>query len=360
MQADKPWKEVAGFTGKALFQTSGNGFVLKLETGTRRLENCDAWRIWPSPTTGPFGYAGKHYRGGLELRRQGGWLINAVSLEDYLRGVVPYEIGKRDSSAFAALEAQAIVARTYALRRRVSRQGQIYDVHPDVQDQVYGGADGEYPLADSAVRVTRGVLLAYRDKPGNMTAEDLAETYYHSTCGGYTASKHEAWGGKPIPYLKASPDRDAQGMAYCRASSFSQWTRSWDAPVLAKIIRQQQGTANKGSQLSIHRIDGMRVLGHFSCGRISQLDIATDAGTLSLRGDKTRWALRPGDGKGRILESARFRITLEGGKVTATGSGFGHGIGLCQMGALGRAAAGQSAHEILDAYFPGTQWVRLY
>jgi stage II sporulation protein D len=97
----------------------------------------------------------------------------------------------------------------------------------------------------------------------------------------------------------------------------------------------------------------------FSCGRIRLLDVDTDRGIFELRGDKIRFALKPGTGEGRILESARFNITLEGNQVVARGSGFGHGIGLCQMGALGRSAAGQGFLEILSAYYPGTETFRL-
>jgi stage II sporulation protein D len=277
--------------------------------------------------------------------------VNVLPLEEYLRGVVPLEMGRHDESRLEALKAQAVAARTYSVKRALARSGEIFDMHASVQDQVYGGASAEHAIADKAVRETAGVLLLHGDT--------LAHTYYHSTCGGRTASRHEMWGGDPIPYLISSPDLDPEGRPWCRASRYMDWTQEWDADALAGIVRRNLPDAGVRNAPSFRSIEGFTVRDRAADGRIRLLDIRTNGGTITLRGDKTRWALRPMPGTGRILESSRFDIEIRSGRVVARGSGFGHGIGLCQMGALARAQAGQSYAEILRAYYPGTGLARL-
>lgn len=301
----------------------------------------------------PLEVNGKAYRGSLEFHIAGGGFIcvNVLPVEEYLRGVVPLEMGRLDEGKIEALKAQAVTARTYALKRMLARVGAEYDLLSSVQDQVYGGAAAEHAMADRAVRETAGMVLSWRDS--------LAQTYYHSTCGGHTASRHEVWGGPQVPYLISEPDTDAQGRAWCAASRYMNWTQGWDADALAVILRRNFSAANGRGPASFQKITGARVKERFSDGRIALLEISTDRGRLELRGDKTRFALRPGAGTGRILESARFEISAQGGRVVATGSGFGHGIGMCQMGAQGRALAGQGYAEILEAYYPGTALAKL-
>jgi len=267
-----------------------------------------------------------------------------VGIEDYLRGVLPKEMGNRGEEAFEALKAQAVVARTYALKRMLAASPSEFDVHASIQDQVYGGAGVEYALSDRAVNETRGLVLRH--------ADTLALCYYHSTCGGMTASRHEVWGGPVIPYLLSLSDRDAHNLAWCQASAYSQWTQTWSAADLADIIRRNVNGSD------FRTLKNFRILNRFSCGRIQTLEVETDRGKMELRGDKIRFALKPGNGEGRVLESARFSLSIEGNQIIAKGSGFGHGIGMCQMGALGRAAAGQGFVEILSAYYPGTETVQ--
>jgi stage II sporulation protein D len=296
---------------------------------------------------------GKSYRGSLEFHPEGSGFIvvNVLPLEEYLRGVVPLEMGRHEEARLEALKAQAVAARTYSVKRALDRRGEAFDVYASVQDQVYGGAAAEHPMSDRAVRETAGVLLLHGDT--------LALTYYHSTCGGRTAARHEAWGGEPIPYLRSVSDLDPEGRPWCGASRYMQWTQSWDADALAAILRKNLPDAGVRSAPPFREITGLEVKSRRADGRVDALEIRTDRGTVTVRGDKTRWALKPSPGTGRILESSRFEIQMTGGRVTATGSGFGHGVGMCQMGALGRAQAGQSYAEILQAYYPGTELAKL-
>lgn len=296
---------------------------------------------------------GKPYRGALEFHADGAGFIcvNVLPMEEYLRGVVPLEMGRHDASRLEALKAQAVAARTYTVKRALARAGEVFDLYSSVQDQVYGGAGAEHAMSDRAIRETAGVLLLYGDS--------LAHTYYHSTCGGRTASRHEMWGGERIPYLISAPDTDDNGQAWCRASRYMDWTQTWSVETLSSIARRNMAEAGVRNAPPFREIKGFTVRDRAADGRINLLEMQTDRGAVTLRGDKTRWALKPAPGTGRILESARFDIEIRAGKVTARGSGFGHGIGLCQMGALARAAAGQSYARILGAYYPGTELARL-
>ncbi len=359
--ADFQWRGRDGQPRRSLSQAGpvrierkDSRFVV-VPTGRPALNGGDAvaLRIAPLDPSVPLEVNGKKYRGTLEFHVDGAGFIcvNVLPLEEYLRGVVPLEMGRHDETRLEALKAQAVAARTYAVKRALARTREPFDLHSSVQDQVYGGAGAEHPMSDRSIRETAGLLLLYGDS--------LAHTYYHSTCGGKTASRHEMWGGEHIPYLVSSPDTDEAGQAWCRASRYMDWTQTWSVDALSGIARRNMSAAGVRNPPAFHVVTGFDVRGRYDDGRIRQLDLKTDKGIIPLRGDKTRWALKPAPGTGRILESARFDIEIKAGRVTARGSGFGHGIGMCQMGALGRAAAGQNYTQILQAYYPGTELAKL-
>ncbi len=275
--------------------------------------------------------------------------INVLGVEDYLRGVLPYELGTVDREALEALKAQAIVARTYAYKRMLRSGNQDFHLYSDVQDQVYKGVRGEYLLSDRAVWETRGMAVTH--------ADTLALCYYFSTCGGHTASKDEVWGGGAIPYLTARGDTDDTGEPWCKASKYSAWTEEWTASQLTGILRRNLRSAGVGDYPNFNVLKDLDVVQRASCGRIRVLRLQTDRGPIQVKGDKVRWALRPAATESKILPSAWFNVKLAGGKVTAEGKGFGHGVGLCQVGAIGRARAKQNYREIIQAYYQGVQIV---
>ena len=297
----------------------------------------------------PLGMNGKIYRGSLDLYASGSGFqcLNVVSLEDYLRGVVPLEMGRHGAEALEALKAQAVVARTYAYKSMVGAgDSSLFDIRASTQDQVYGGVAVEYAESDRAIRETEGRVVLYGDS--------LVLCYYHSTCGGMTASRHEVWGGSSIPYLLSRSDLDGMGHPWCRASRYLEWTQEWKSEDLAGTIRRNLADVGVASAPAFHRLTGLRVSNRFSDGRINTLEVQTDKGSFELHGDKVRLALRYGSNGGTMLRSAHFDIKMIGDRVIANGSGYGHGVGMCQMGALGRAAAGQTFEQILAAYYPGT------
>ena len=100
-------------------------------------------------------------------------------------------------------------------------------------------------------------------------------------------------------------------------------------------------------------------------GRVKEIEIVTDRKTFRVQGDRIRWVLRPDLGSGKILKSTMFKLDVKKSRgvvlrATATGGGNGHGVGLCQHGAIRMAELGYSGEEIIKHYYPGVDVVRLY
>ena len=282
------------------------------------------------------------YEGEFVLTANGNKInaINVIDIEKYLRGVVPYEIGRLDESKFEALKAQAVAARTYAYKHFGSRKAQGFDVYADTRDQVYKGIHSASDVTDKAVRETEGVVMTYNG--------EFITAYYHSTCGGETEGV-ATWGRPNHPYLQNKPDIRPDGTPWCRESNYTEWTREFDESELRDLfqINAKEAKANVPSFSSIH---AMNILDTLKSGRIHTLEITTNNGKFTAKADKIRWLFKRG---GTILPSSFFRIHRNGDQWILKGKGFGHGVGLCQMGARARAQAGQSYIQILTHYYPG-------
>jgi stage II sporulation protein D len=276
-------------------------------------------------------------------------LINALPVEEYLRGVVPLEIGRRSEKELEALKAQAVAARTYTYRKIMEHRDSTYDLMATVADQVYGGLSAGAEFCNRAIAATAGKVLIFDHAP--------ILAYYHSTCGGSTANIEDVWKKKPVAYLEARSDRDADGNAYCSQSSYSSWTEEWKTETLAAIL-QKYGTSSVLKGTVKAPIKQVKIVKRFADGRIALLRVTSAAGTAEYGGDAIRMAFRQAQSGHPILQSARFEIVKSNRhQVIVKGSGYGHGVGMCQMGAIGRAQAGQSFEDILDAYYKGAELV---
>lgn len=296
---------------------------------------------------------GKRYRGHLVLAAPDGGisLVNHLPLDDYLRSVVGTEMGARARSDSAALQAQAVAARSFAYLKLNGRGD--FDIRASVNDQAYGGVDAENGAASEAVDATAGLMIRYQGR--------VASVFYHSTCGGSTAEPPEVWRMAGQPYLQAVSDRiGSTNRYYCDAAPRFRWTRSWNASelneVVAQYLRNYSATAiPTGGPGEVRHV---AVNGRTKSGRAATTDIETVRGAYSVRGDDIRYVLRTSGGE--TLPSTYFSVEPEYGqdgilaKITVRGQGYGHGIGMCQWGALGRARAGQSFRQILGTYYPGT------
>ena len=288
------------------------------------------------------------YRGSIILcRGKKCTVINSINIEDYLRGVVPLEMGKVDSEEHEALKAQAVAARTFAAKRVRENHKGPFDLTATTADQVYGGADVETPEADSAISATAGLVLQWQDS--------LADIYYHSTCGGRTAANDEAWDKPPCPYLRSENDNDEDGHPYCAFSPLFEWEESWSAGELSKMIRHTTAQALPGEDFK-GDVRKIKVVKRFRSGRVETCRLVGTKGTMECGGDKLRLILRRKNAAGAMLRSGNISIVKNGPRrFTVHGIGYGHGVGMCQMGAIGRAREGQTFDQILTAYFRGTE-----
>lgn len=297
-------------------------------------------------------YGGRHYRGDIIVYAggdRGFVVVDRLEIDDYIAGVVAEEIGRRPPSDSAAVQAQAIAARSYAAIHL--GDGARYDVTSGTNDQVYGGADAEDPVASAAVASTRGLVLMYAGR--------IVNAPYHSTCGGATAEADEVWRTEGEPYLRSVSDRiPGTDRYYCDISPRFRWTRTIDRATLNAALARYLKSYAAGPAGRPGAARSVAVEGHTVSGRVARLRIGTDRGTYVLRGNDIRYVLRaPG---GEILNSTYFSVEAVTGsdgsidRLTLRGRGNGHGVGMCQWGAIGRARAGQDFRTILAAYYPGT------
>lgn len=293
--------------------------------------------------TQTFLFQGRRYRGSFS-RTDDGQIVSVVPLEQYLYSVVSREMPH--SWPAAALQAQAIVARTYVLQR--SSPARQYDLVPSEADQVYTGMDAENSQSTGAVDATAGQVLRF----GN----GFAQVLYSSCCGGHTESNADAWGGAPLAYLRGVP------CTYCNDSRWYAWSQklplaqvqhsmssalggigdltniALDSPDASGRARFWVFTGTLGTQRvrasSVRSLLGTRTLPSLLVHRL-QLDPVPDAPSDA-----------PDPQAGTPPQGART-VTIEGG-------GLGHGVGLCQWGARGMALSGAGARAILAYYYPGT------
>ena len=317
----------------------------------------DALTLAASGPAVPLRINGKLYRGTAELLRDrnGITVVNRLGIEAYLLGVVSAEMGRRSSIEQSALEAQAVVSRTYAIRNLGKWRVEGFDLTAGVSDQVYGGVLGETPEGRAAVRDTRSLVLTYDGAP--------AEAFFYSTCGGRTADGAEVFRGAAQPYLRSVADHAENGVAYCSISPRYRWHEEWtDQALRATLERNLPPVAGIRGE-NVRQVRDIRVVRRTTSGRVDQLAIALGGPEIRVHGLAIRGVLRPSSGE--LLRSNVFTLAVTGSGVRVThlaadGMGAGHGVGLCQWGAVGRARAGQGYAQILAAYFPGTRVARRY
>ncbi len=273
------------------------------------------------PTGDSADWQGARYRGSLRFLARGDTLriVNVLSLEDYLRGVVPSEM--QASWPLEALKAQAIASRTYTLARLDPDED--YDICATQDCQVYRGTAIESARSDRAIAETAGLVLTY--------GSQVARTYYHSDSGGYTASSAEVW-GYSAPYLVARSDVTG-------TSPFRQWVARLEPALIARTLLDRD--------IDVGTVAALRVLAVSESGRVEQISVEGSRASVALEGASLHTLLRSWG-----LRSTRFTMQ---GALTARGDGWGHGVGMSQYGAKALAEQGYSAERILAFYYPSTQ-----
>lgn len=316
--------------------------------------------IKPAERGGRIWVSGREYRGIIELRTNGQGLltvVNELDVENYLRGVVPVEIGRLKTSQIAAVKAQAIAARTYVLARRGRRKALGFDVYGTVNDQVYRGHNVESSVTDQAIAETHGMIAMYKGQ--------MIDTYYSSTCGGTTDNIDEGWKSSPIPYLRSVKDKGRGLGDFCYASPWYRWSARWDRASLERILASSlpASARRRGGKIELYDI---RIRKRSKSGRVQLLEIRTNQGKAEFRGDEIRSILRRPTQGNPALRSTLFNLKIQkdgNGRpknIMVEGGGFGHGIGLCQTGAIGMADRGYQFDQILKHYYRGVDLRRAY
>jgi stage II sporulation protein D len=326
-----------------IFSVSGKNLKLKIADS---VFEAAYFQLEPAEENNSIFYNRKSYRGILKVVKDGNSVkvINQLPLEDYLKGVVPAEMPSgRDESYFEALKAFAICARTYALNRLKSKS-EVFDIYLDTRDQAYGGAGAEKELTSRAVDETNGMILTYDNKP--------ARVYYHSSCGGHTENVKFVFGLKNVPYLEGVEDGDPPN---CSIASNFTWEEKYPENVFIERLKALTFIGDKNFSLKDVKINSKD-----ESGRVSELDITLitdndEEKIIKLESSKIRTVIRTADNND-ILKSTVFDISIDENKtVIITGKGYGHGVGLCQWGAIHQSVEGRSYKDILSFYFPGTE-----
>ncbi|WP_416676914.1 SpoIID/LytB domain-containing protein [Egbenema bharatensis] len=332
-------------------------------------------------------------------------LVNHVPVETYLRGVVPHEIGA--GAPPTTIEAQAILARTYALRNLRRFAIDNYQLCADTQCQVYWGLSGAVPETDRAIAATQGQVLTYNN--------ELADALYSSTTGGITAPFEDVWDGEERPYLKAIVDSvqnpwDLSSYPLNDETNFRNFIGrktgfnedNWDmfrwriensltdiAGDLRAFLQNKQHPFADFTQ-----VRELKVLERSLAGRVQRIAVTTDRGEIILEKDEILRALYAPNSTLFYLEpiyqpvaspqTEKSVAPAEAPNPTANaaanptpdstpavspqptpapvlkgyafvGGGFGHGVGMSQTGAYRLGRMGWSNSQILSFYYPNTQ-----
>lgn len=335
-------------------RASAAGGVLVLAVGRTPLRAPFELEVGPAEAGAMVRVAGRDYRGVVRLAAtvNGVQAINRLGIESYLAGVVGPELGRRPPEEREALLAQAVVSRTVAWRAVERRRLLGWDLVATVSDQVYAGADGESPEALEAVAATRGVLVTW--------AGQAIDAFFHSTCGGRTAQPDEVFASAARPYLQSRSDTRDDGTPWCAASPRFRWREEWTGSRLLAILRETLPAQGLGTG-SLQGLRDLTITARTPSGRVLAVRIDGGGTAVPVSGPAVRQVLRTADGQPLRSTAFDLRTVREGTaltRVVAEGQGAGHGVGLCQWGAIGRARAGWPHRRILAAYFPGTELER--
>jgi len=305
---------------------------LGLKLGSTAFLGAQEVKLAPSPGS-TVKLEGKPYKGDLVLRIDKGGaalrVINHVLAEEYVGGVLGGEMPLKWPDA--ALKAQSIAARTYAIWHWKSSQQLDHDVTNDTRSQVYTGQASERALA--LVRATQGRVLTWQGR--------MFEAYFYAACSGETASAEWVFGGPTIPPLAGAT------CGYCIASPHASWERKLTQAELQKGL---QGFGVTGRIASVETFAWPRG------GYVREVHVKHAGGEAVIPGPKFRFAFAP------ALKSASFEVASDpkDDTLVVKGKGWGHGVGLCQWGAKGCADTGMDEDQILHRYYPGAEISKLY
>ena len=304
----------------------------------------------------------KEYRGKLEILHSASHNlvpINVLSLDEYVQGIIAAEMPAGFPQE--ALKAQAVLARTYALKHLHKHKYYGYDLCDAQNCQVYGGVAAETEAGNAAVEGTLGQTLQYHNKP--------IESVFSANCGGATQSAKDA-GWNETPYLQTVSDYQAfdfsrlqpyhfKALLQYPSAAYSKYDKHvsmaafrWARVVSEKELRE----VIKNQKKDIGQITALIPQKRSRAGYVTQLLVKGTKGSVTLHKENV---IRNNLSLG-MLRSSYFIVqpNYENRQLkyfVFYGGGWGHGVGFCQTGAAGRADAGQDYKTILNHYFPLAQ-----
>lgn len=268
------------------------------------------------------------FRGTIAIRKEKNGLmvaINKLDIEKYLYGVLHHEVAPW--WPMEALKAQAVAARTYAYYQAQVMKASEYDVKSGTSSQMYGGSTTERYRTKKAVDYTKGEILTFEGK--------VFPAYFHATCAGITAGAQELWN------IHLEPIAGGAHCGYCHISPHYYWQAKVPLSVIEEKLKQYNRPV--GQVLKVEPIT------QTPSGRVGSLKIT---GTLQeaviAAKDFRIWI------GGNVMKSTAFTVEVKEDFVEFHGKGWGHGVGLCQWGALGQSLLGHSYEKILKFYYPGS------
>lgn len=291
---------------------------------------------------------GALYHGRLRIMAVHGQvrLVNAIDLEQYLPSVVGQEM--YSSWHLEALKAQAVAARSYALyQMRRGGADPEFDLFATQKSQAYPGMNSETDNSRRAAKETRGVVLAYAD--GGV--ERVLPAFYHSTCGGHTFNACDVFPGQP-----GVDNVRGVSCGYCNGAKCYRWQAEIPAETFRRQFRSDVpgGTAMCPIDRAAVRSDDLTPDGRV---RTVRLWTKSDNAQCWPVSEDTFKQLFPAN---QPVRSDRFSVCYVAGHLLVSGSGYGHGVGMCQFGAETQAAGGRKAETILSFYYPAAHFARAY
>jgi stage II sporulation protein D len=275
--------------------------------------------------------------GGERLRIRVAGRIQTVPLEEYVLGAALSEVspvGEPPRTVDRMFEVQAVIARSYAAAYRGRHSAEGFDLCDQTHCQLYEPGrirtSRFAAAASAAVTRTRGRVVRMNGRP--------IEALFHADCGGHTTTPAAAWNGTNLPYLPARPDTvpGANHRQWAFEATWVEWRALLDGD----------------PRTSVGPVNALTVLRRGPGDRVTAVQLA-GARTRETTGEVLRTVVNRARGT-RAVMSTRFTVHRTDTGVRLEGTGFGHGVGLCQVGALARARRGDDLTAILSHYYPGT------
>lgn len=329
---------------------TGNSFAINIIPGENRLSVKGKSQKFTS--TSPLkiesripiniSYSGGHprlYRSPVFIRNTGKQLIvtTTVPFGEYIAGVVRGELQRGKGEA---LRAQAVTARSYALKNREKHAGEGYDYCDATHCQFYRGFVSKNSPYYHAAMDTRGLVLV---KDGR-----LIESLYHSTCGGRTSDPVDVFGRDIFGVIGVKDRLKGDKKYLCADSPHFHWKYNIKKKNLLNILRKEPEFN------SIKSIKTISIIKKDKAGRVVSLKIAGNSRIYTISGYDFWQMMGSHIGWGKI-KSTLFSIKHNGEIIEFSGRGLGHGLGMCQWGAMKMAERGYSFRKILSHYFPGAE-----